>query len=402
MDLFWGNPLSEPPSSSEAPASSAPASSAPPPATSSADATPRPTTEAEARAEPGGGSSWWGLIDTIKGKSTEILEVYKRDLGEFVSTISEDTRESLHAAASAVRGERGEHGDADGSLPGSRPGSASGDSSARRQAGDDVGLAALSRFDAALHKLQCDPATFCHDPEPEAEYQAWLADFDVDSKTADIAELLKVSESVRTLHTRLVPSSLPYADFWAHYYFNVHRLEQEQARRAKLVERAQASDDDELGGWGTDDDDDDDEPGELNDGELGAATDRDGSSTELVSADVTPVPQPAPVAEPVSKAEAEAEPASAAEAEVEAASVAEAKPVAEAEPVAEPVAEAEPMAEPVAEAEPMAEPVAEAEPMAEPVAEPAPVTATTRLALADETGDIDDGDDDDDGWLDWE
>jgi hypothetical protein len=67
------------------------------------------------------------------------------------------------------------------------------------------------------------------------EFEAWTKDFDIDSKTKDIADDLSKYPELRETMEKLVPDQIPYADFWKRYYFLRHGIETAEARRRDLL-----------------------------------------------------------------------------------------------------------------------------------------------------------------------
>lgn len=91
-----------------------------------------------------------------------------------------------------------------------------------------------SRFEAQLHVIHTNPDSFAKDPSGD-EYTAWSGGFDIDHKTADVATDLAKYPELRTTMEKLVPDTIPYADFWKRYYFLRHGIETAEARRRDLL-----------------------------------------------------------------------------------------------------------------------------------------------------------------------
>ncbi|XP_062365052.1 BSD domain-containing protein 1 isoform X5 [Cinclus cinclus] len=103
---------------------------------------------------------------------------------------------------------------------------------------------------ARLYSLQSDPATYCNEPDGPAELlEAWLAQFNLEEKKGEIAELLATSPSIRALYTKMVPVAVSHLEFWQRYFYKLHRLEQDEARREALKQRAEQSMHQEEPGW---------------------------------------------------------------------------------------------------------------------------------------------------------
>ncbi|XP_006862219.1 PREDICTED: BSD domain-containing protein 1 isoform X3 [Chrysochloris asiatica] len=101
---------------------------------------------------------------------------------------------------------------------------------------------------ARLYCLQSDPATYCNEPDgPPELFDAWLSKFCLEEKKGQISELLIGSPSIRALYTKMVPAAVSHSEFWHRYFYKVHQLEQEQARRDALKQRAEQSISEEPG-----------------------------------------------------------------------------------------------------------------------------------------------------------
>ncbi|XP_045154761.1 BSD domain-containing protein 1 isoform X2 [Echinops telfairi] len=95
---------------------------------------------------------------------------------------------------------------------------------------------------ARLYSLQSDPATYCNEPDgPPELFDAWLSQFCLEEKKGQISELLVDSPSIRAFYTKMVPAAVTHSEFWHRYFYKVHQLEQEQARRDALKQRAEQS-----------------------------------------------------------------------------------------------------------------------------------------------------------------
>ncbi|KAF4014008.1 hypothetical protein G4228_005477 [Cervus hanglu yarkandensis] len=101
---------------------------------------------------------------------------------------------------------------------------------------------------ARLYSLQSDPATYCNEPDgPPELFDTWLSEFCLEEKKGEISELLVGSPSIRALYTKMVPAAVSHSEFWHRYFYKVHQLEQEQARRDALKQRAEQSISEEPG-----------------------------------------------------------------------------------------------------------------------------------------------------------
>uniref|UniRef100_A0A4X2LLV1 BSD domain containing 1 n=2 Tax=Vombatus ursinus TaxID=29139 RepID=A0A4X2LLV1_VOMUR len=101
---------------------------------------------------------------------------------------------------------------------------------------------------ARLYSLQSDPATYCNEPDgPPELFDTWLSQFHLEEKKEEISNLLISSPSIRALYTKMVPAAVSHSEFWHRYFYRLHHLEQEEARRDALKQRAEQSVSEEPG-----------------------------------------------------------------------------------------------------------------------------------------------------------
>ncbi|ROW03547.1 hypothetical protein VSDG_01462 [Cytospora chrysosperma] len=111
-----------------------------------------------------------------------------------------------------------------------------------------------SRFDAQLHVIHTSTESFTKDPAT-GDWDSWCEEFDIGSRTEEIARDLEKYPELRATMEKLVPETIPYEDFWKRYYFLRHGIDIAEARRRDLLKAASAE---EEVGW--DEDDSDEEP----------------------------------------------------------------------------------------------------------------------------------------------
>ncbi|XP_063275273.1 BSD domain-containing protein 1 [Prinia subflava] len=222
-----------------------------------------------AEGEDGG---WWRSwlqqsYQAVKEKSTEALEFMKRDLAEFTQVVQHDTACTIAATASVVKDRLARAEGSSGATEKVRKGLSDflgvisdtfAPSPDKTIDCDVITLMATPSgttepYDSAkarLYSLQSDPATYCNEPDGPAELlEAWLAQFSLEEKKGEIAELLATSPSIRALYTKMVPVAVSHLEFWQRYFYKLHRLEQDEARREALKQRAEQSMHQEEPGW---------------------------------------------------------------------------------------------------------------------------------------------------------
>ncbi|XP_071964258.1 BSD domain-containing protein 1-like isoform X2 [Antedon mediterranea] len=117
----------------------------------------------------------------------------------------------------------------------------------------------FDRKKAKLHAIQTEPGTYCNEPDgPLDHYEKWCQAFSLEDNKGEISELLVVNTNVRSLYTKMVPAVVSHDDFWNRYFYKIYQLDQDEARKAALMERADMTsstkEDDDLG-WGDEEDD---------------------------------------------------------------------------------------------------------------------------------------------------
>ncbi|XP_007492951.2 BSD domain-containing protein 1 isoform X5 [Monodelphis domestica] len=219
-----------------------------------------------AEGEDGG---WWRSwlqqsYQVVKEKSTEALEFMKRDLTEFSQVVQHDTACTIAATASVVKEKLTTEGSS-GATEKMKKGLSDFlgvisdtfapspdktiDCDVITLMGTPSGTTEL--YDSAkarLYSLQSDPATYCNEPDgPPELFDSWLAQFHLEEKKEEISSLLISSPSIRALYTKMVPAAVSHSEFWHRYFYRLYHLEQEEARRDALKQRAEQSVSEEPG-----------------------------------------------------------------------------------------------------------------------------------------------------------
>ncbi|XP_054995060.1 BSD domain-containing protein 1 isoform X2 [Sorex araneus] len=212
---------------------------------------------------------WWRSwlqqsYQAVKEKSSEALEFMKRDLTEFTQVVQHDTACTIAATASVVKEKLATEGTS-GATEKMKKGLSDFlgvisdtfapspdktiDCDVITLMGTPSGTAEpYDGTKARLYSLQSDPATYCNEPDgPPELFDAWLSQFCLEEKKGEISELLVESPSIRALYTKMVPAAVSHSEFWHRYFYKVHQLEQEQARREALKQRAEQSISEEPG-----------------------------------------------------------------------------------------------------------------------------------------------------------
>ncbi|KAK0134454.1 BSD domain-containing protein 1 [Merluccius polli] len=259
--------------------------------------------------------NWWGgwfqqSIQAVKDKSSEAYEFIKRDLTEFSNVVQHDTACSIVATASAVRNKLAVEGSSEttekvkkglSSFLGvitdtlAPPPDKTIDCDVITLVATPAGTTEVYDSNKArLYSLQADPATYCNEPDgrtsctgctgcsaklkvanwvipcqwflifllaclcpgPPEQFDNWLSSFSLEERKGEVSELLVNSPSIRALYTKMVPAAVAHSEFWQRYFYKVFQLEQEEARRLALKQRAEQSTHSETLGWEEEEEDD--------------------------------------------------------------------------------------------------------------------------------------------------
>uniref|UniRef100_A0A4W5MQH0 BSD domain containing 1 n=1 Tax=Hucho hucho TaxID=62062 RepID=A0A4W5MQH0_9TELE len=221
---------------------------------------------------------WWGgwlqqSFQAVKDKSSEAYEFIKRDLTEFSNVVQHDAACSIVATASAVRSKLAVEGSSDttekvkkslSSFLGvitdtlAPPQDMTIDCDVITLVATPAGTTEVyDSTKARLYSLQADPATYCNEPDGSLEqFDAWLSSFSLEERKGEISDLLVNSPSIRALYSRMVPAAVAHSEFWQRYFYKVFQLDQEEARRVALKQRAEQTTHTEALGWEEEDEDD--------------------------------------------------------------------------------------------------------------------------------------------------
>ncbi|KAJ2464611.1 hypothetical protein GGI02_004945, partial [Coemansia sp. RSA 2322] len=93
-----------------------------------------------------------------------------------------------------------------------------------------------------------------------AGFAEFTSTFSLDSKQDEIAQLLADIPAIAQMHSVLVPEKVSEPEFWTRYFFRAWMVDQEEARRKKLVEAAVAAAVEEDFSWDMDEESDSEAP----------------------------------------------------------------------------------------------------------------------------------------------
>lgn len=116
-----------------------------------------------------------------------------------------------------------------------------------------------SRYDNELFKLHTTPSLYLTE---EQEDEKETSEFDVDSLTGEISDLLKKYPALEKLMNSLVPVKIPYNTFWLRYFKQDKELKNAELKRKELLEKNsktkdnEEEDDDEEFTWDDDEEED--------------------------------------------------------------------------------------------------------------------------------------------------
>ncbi|KAJ2403159.1 hypothetical protein GGI23_000177 [Coemansia sp. RSA 2559] len=195
------------------------------------------------------------------------------------------------------------------------PGSASTEEqrSAARKIIYDRRMAQLAAIQESEETYLVDPKTTNADKTNNGlSFAAFIKDFDLESKQKeeDVASLLKDNPAMAELHKTLVPEKIEDSVFWTRYFFHAWLVDQEEARRKKLVEAAVAATEEDQFSWDLDEESDTEGPSKKEKKEakdLAPSTDEltedgDAKAEKSPEADVEKTQQDTPNDKPAAKA----------------------------------------------------------------------------------------------------
>ncbi|KAM9476546.1 BSD domain-containing protein 1 isoform 2-T2 [Clarias gariepinus] len=218
-----------------------------------------------------GEGAWWGgwlqqSIQSLKDRSSEAYEFIKRDLTEFSTVVQHDTACSIVATANAVKSKLAVEGSSETTEKVKKslsnilgvitdtlapPPDKTIDCDVITLVATPAGTTEVyDSTKARLYTLQADPATYCNEPDgPLEQFDTWLSTFSLEERKAEISELLVSSPSIRALYTKMVPAAVAHSEFWQRYFYKVFQLDQEEARRVALKQRAEETTQSQSLGW---------------------------------------------------------------------------------------------------------------------------------------------------------
>ncbi|XP_061700552.1 BSD domain-containing protein 1 [Syngnathoides biaculeatus] len=256
------------------------------------------------------GEGWWGgwlqqSFQAVKDKSSEAFEFIKRDLTEFSTVVQHDTACSIVATATAVKNKLAVEGSSEttekvkkslSSFLGvitdtlAPPPDKTIDCDVITLVATPAGTTEVyDSSKARFYSLQADPATYCNEPDgPPEQFDNWLSSFSMEDKKGEISELLVSSPSVRALYTKMVPAAVTHLEFWQRYFYKVFQLDQEEARRVALKQRAEQTAHVETLDWEEEEEDDFLGTASSSSSQLNLTPPLDTSSTQALTPSMTP------------------------------------------------------------------------------------------------------------------
>jgi len=170
----------------------------------------------------------------VKQQTENLVSIYTEDIKEFSSTITHDTKEAI--SDPEIINKVGLQ-----TLFGTKN---------KMDTKEEKGVM-VNRQQARILALENEIGTYCTESGDRDDFLIWKKEFNLQSKTDEISRILSEREKVRESHSKLVPVTVSYSDFWERYYYKLNKLQQEDERRAALVKRAtnSAHSDEEQFSW---------------------------------------------------------------------------------------------------------------------------------------------------------
>ncbi|CAI8590770.1 unnamed protein product [Vicia faba] len=266
--------------------------------------------------------SFGGLIQTLASKSESVIANYRHDLEEFGSGLKIETSVIREAASRAVKdlpasldvgasvaqesletvgqaiddigssvwkstAQIISHGRDSLLAPDSDSDSSNNGKRILRSSSSSQGLdLKYSRFDVLMRGLQSDVNTYLEEPEDLENFNEWKLAFELDNKEEEIENLIKENSVVDEIYEMVVPSKIDDERFWSRYFYKLHKLNQAEEARTKLVKRAISGEEEDLS-WDFDDDDDDNnDDGDVSKGSISGVSELKEDNSAKVAATV--------------------------------------------------------------------------------------------------------------------
>jgi hypothetical protein len=176
------------------------------------------------------------FLDGIAEKGGQLLDIYAKDIKEFVNEVQEETVKPLQQIvdiipiAITLKGED-------------------------QQQQQQLSLSSQTP-EERLAELHADLKTFTTPIDQEDEsVKKWLENFNLESKTEEISRLMKNDTKIAQHHATLVPVEISYEQFWTRYFYRYSLYLEDEERRSKLQQLTKVQEEQAFS-WDDDDDDD--------------------------------------------------------------------------------------------------------------------------------------------------
>ncbi|KAJ3105045.1 hypothetical protein HDU97_008653, partial [Phlyctochytrium planicorne] len=249
--------------------------------------------------------SWGTIVESVKKQSEAVVDIYKRDLSEFVSVVASNSTANAETARStfttfansfdALSLSPGDDAEPDGTANANQPTEedpilpslsktvanlealadtaedfldqvganisnfiTSAVTISTPKATPNSSKAKNLHFDrkaASLAEIRKSPSLLLENPsagsEAAARFNEFRESFSISTFSSSIARLLNDDEDFEKLHKRVVPSQVANEDFWLRYYFYVSEVEREEEARKRLMNAAPLNEEEVA--WESDD-----------------------------------------------------------------------------------------------------------------------------------------------------
>ncbi|EGG22487.1 hypothetical protein DFA_04615 [Cavenderia fasciculata] len=228
--------------------------------------------------------SFSSIVETVKQKSDEIINIYKEDLQEFGQSIHQDSVNTLHVGGAGnentVMASSPPRSQTNPSLtemlsskitsfiaeyPSPYDNGSSSNSNNNNNSHTPLSSSPqiTTSFDEVNRSLTNIDDTLYLADKNHKEYQTFKENFQLANYRELVISALTGSDNnlivVQRNYNRLVPSKVTEFDFWCRYFYQEHVVKNQQQRRAQLITEAikNLDEDDENINWDDDEDEDD-------------------------------------------------------------------------------------------------------------------------------------------------
>jgi len=163
----------------------------------------------------------FGLWDSLKNKSEQLIDIYARDIKEFAQTISHDAKPIAELILPVLPQDE-------------MPSSSDDANNSKSAATSTITTVQFREIDA---KTYTDAITPEEEEQAQITFDKWKQENDVNSKVEEITSILNNNEQLKQLQAELVPVTVSFELFWQRYFYRRDLFKKNEEQRKKLESR---------------------------------------------------------------------------------------------------------------------------------------------------------------------